>query len=86
MYSLGRVGCSKLARPPAWVHSIYTMYPGVLQQDEATMHLGAFCEASAPDTRARAARRAERGERRARGKSTLLHAKLNEDNQLCDAT
>ena len=37
------------------------------------MHLGAFCEASASDTRAR-------------GKSTLLHAKLNEDNQLCDAT
>ena len=27
------------------------------------MHLGVFCEASAPDTRARAARRAERGER-----------------------
>jgi len=50
MYSLGRVGCSKLARPLAWVHSIYTMYPGVLQEDEATMHLGAFCEASAPDT------------------------------------
>ena len=50
------------------------------------MHLGAFCEASAPDTRARAARRAERSERRARGKSTLLHAKLNGDNQLRDAT
>ena len=74
MYSLGRVGCSKLARPPAWVHSIYTMYPGVLQEDEATMHLGAFCEASAPDTRARAASRAVRGERRAQGESTLLHA------------
>ena len=71
MYSLGRAGCSKLARPPAWVHSIYTMYPGVLQQDEATMHLGAFCEASAPDTRAGAARRAERGEREVSPRSCM---------------
>ena len=62
MYSLGRAGCSKLVRPRAWVHYIYRMYPGVLQQDEATMHLGAFCEASAPDTRARAESRAVRGE------------------------
>ena len=71
MYSLGRVGCSKLARPPAWVHSIHTMYPGVLQQDEAIIHLGAFCEASAPDTRKRAARRAERGEREVSPRSCM---------------
>jgi len=42
------------------------------------MHLGAFCAANAPDR--------ERETRGARGKSTLLHAKLNGDNQLRDAT
>ena len=51
------------------------------QYNEAKMHLGAFCAANAPDRE-----RETRGARRARGKSTLLHAKLNEDNQLYDAT
>ena len=45
------------------------------------MHLGAFCVANAPDHE-----RETRGAWRARGKSTLQHAKLNGDNQLRDAT